>query len=78
MNSTKENKMKYQVIGKLDEQKYKSCEGLEPKLWDMLKDKVYVLNTWKTLELAEWSANSHRDYKFSNLDLNSIKIIEVA
>ena len=69
--------MEYQVIAKLDEQKYKSCEGLEPKLWDKLKDKIYVLSTWKTLELAEWSANGHRNDKFTNLDINSIEIVEI-
>ena len=71
------NKMKYQVIAKLDEQKYKNSEGLDPKLWPMLKDKIYVLNTWNTLENAEWSANSHRNYKWSNLDIETIQIVEI-
>jgi hypothetical protein len=43
----------------------------------MIKDKVYVLNTFPTLELAQWFAKSHRDYKFSNLDIETIEIIEV-
>lgn len=69
--------MKYQVIAKLDEQKYKNCDGLDPKLWPIIKDKVYVLNVHNTLEMAEWSANGHRNYKWSNLDIDSIEIIEV-
>jgi hypothetical protein len=68
--------MKYQIIAKLDEQKYKNCDGLDPNIWDMIKDKVYVLNTFPTLELAQWFAKSHRDYKFSNLDIETIEIIE--
>ena len=38
--------MRYKVIAKLDENKYKSCEGMNPNLWPMLKDKVYTLNIW--------------------------------
>lgn len=69
--------MKYQVVAFLDEQKYKSCKGMDPKLWPMLKDKVYTLNTWPTKEFAEWSAKSHREYLHSNLNLDSIKVIEI-
>lgn len=69
--------MKYQIIAKLDEQKYKDCKELDSNLWPMLKDKVYVLNTFPTLEMAQWFAKSHRDYKWSNLNIDSIEIIEV-
>jgi hypothetical protein len=70
-------KMKYQVIAKLDEHKYKNCEGLDPNLWSRLKDKVYVLGTYTTLSWAEWSAKNHREDNFSNLDTSSVEIIEV-
>lgn len=50
---------------------------MDPKLWPMLKDKVYTLNTWPTKEFAEWSAKSHREYLHSNLNLDSIKVIEI-
>jgi hypothetical protein len=69
--------MKYKVIAKLDEKKYKSCEGMDPNLWPKLKDKIYTLNVWPTLRMAEWSAQSHREYQFSNLDTNTVEIIEV-
>jgi hypothetical protein len=69
--------MKYQVIAYLDEQKYKSCKGMDPNLWPRLKDKVYILNTWPTKEWAEWSANSHREYQFSNLDTSTVQIVEI-
>jgi len=69
--------MKYRVVANLDEKKYKSCEGMDPKLWPRLRDKVYTLNTWPTRELAEWSAQGHREYKWSNLDTNTVRIIEV-
>ena len=69
--------MHYKVIAKLDEKKYKSCEGMDPNLWPMLKDKIYTLNIWNSLEMAEWSANGHRNYKWSNLDLDTVEIIEV-
>jgi hypothetical protein len=69
--------MKYKVIAKLDENKYKSCEDMDPNLWPRLKDKVYTLNTWPSREWAEWSAQSHREYQFSNLDTNTVQIIEV-
>lgn len=70
--------MKYRVIANLDEKKYKSCKDMDPNLWPMLKDKVYTLNTWPTKEWAEWSANSHREYTHSNLDIDSVRIIEVS
>jgi hypothetical protein len=66
--------MSYRVIAKLDETKYKSCEGMDPKLWPLLKDKTYVLSEWPTLEFAMWSAKGHREYKWSNLDLETVKI----
>lgn len=69
--------MKYQVIARLDEQKYKSCKGMDPNLWPKLKDKIYVLGTWPTLDWAEWSAKNHRDYKFSNLDTSTVQIVEL-
>lgn len=69
--------MKYRVIAKLDEHKYKACQGMDPRLWPKLKDKVYILNTWPTKEWAEWSAAGHREYQNSNLDTDSIQIIEV-
>ena len=69
--------MKYQVIAYLDEQKYKSCESMDPKLWPKLKNKIYVLNTWPTRQWAEWSAQGHREYKFSNLDTSTVKIVEI-
>jgi hypothetical protein len=69
--------MKYRVVANLDEKKYKSCKGMDPKLWPMLKDKVYTLNTWPTKEWAEWSAKSHREYEGSNLDTSSVRIIEI-
>lgn len=69
--------MKYKVIAKLDEKKYKSCEGMDPNLWPRLKDKTYTLNIWPTRDWAEWSAKSHREYVHSNLDLDSIEIIQI-
>lgn len=69
--------IKYQVVGKLDEHKYKSCEGLDPNLWPKLKDKVYVLGTWPTKKWAQWCANSHREYQSSNIDVTSIKIRKI-
>jgi hypothetical protein len=69
--------MKYKVVANLDEQKYKSCDNMDSNLWPMLKDKVYTLNTWPTKDWAEWSAKTHRDYAWSNLDTNSVRIIEV-
>jgi hypothetical protein len=69
--------MKYQVIAKLDEIKYKSCQDMDPKLWPRLKDKVYILNTWPTKEWAEWSAAGHREYQHSNLDTNTVEVIEI-
>jgi hypothetical protein len=69
--------IKYKVIANLDEQKYKSCDGMDPNLWPMLKDKIYTLNTWPTKEWAEWSAKSHREYQWSNLDTSSVRVIEV-
>jgi hypothetical protein len=69
--------VKYKVIAKLDEKKYKSSQGMDPNLWPMLKDKVYTLNTWPTREWAEWSAKSHREYQGSNLDTNTVQIIQV-
>jgi hypothetical protein len=71
------DQIQYKVIANLDEQKYKSCDGMDPNLWPMLKDKIYTLNTWPTKEWAEWSAKSYREYQSSNLDINSIRIIEV-
>jgi hypothetical protein len=50
---------------------------MDPNLWPQLKDKIYTLNIWPTLRMAEWSANSHREYQFSNLDTDTVKIIEV-
>jgi hypothetical protein len=69
--------IKYQVIAKLDEKKYKSCEDMHPNLWPRLKDKVYTLNTCPTREWAEWSAKNHADYQGSNLDCNSVRILAV-
>lgn len=69
--------MKYKVVANLDENKYKSCKGMDPNLWPMLKDKVYTLNIWPTKKWAEWSADSHRKATSSNLDLDSIRIIEL-
>ena len=69
--------MKYKVIAKLDENKYKSSQGMDPKLWPMLKDKVYTLNIWPTRQWAEWSANSHRQYDYSNLDTSTVEIVEI-
>ena len=69
--------MPYKVIAKLDEQKYKSCEGMDPNLWPQLKDKIYTLNIWPTLRMAEWSANNHRNYEYSNLDTNTVEIIKI-
>lgn len=68
---------KFRVIAKLDEAKYKSCDGMDPDLWPMLKNKIYVLNTWPTLKMAQWSAQTHKKYTGSNLNPNSVKIIEV-
>jgi len=69
--------MPYKVIAKLDETKYKSCEGMDPNLWPQLKDKIYTLNIWPTLKMAEWSAQGHREYQFSNLDTDTVEIIEI-
>jgi hypothetical protein len=69
--------MKYKIIAKLDEQKYKSCEDMDPNLWPRLKHKVYTLGIWPTKDWAEWSAKSHREYQFSNLDTSTVEIIEV-
>ena len=52
--------MKYKIIAKLDEQKYKSCEDMDPNLWPRLKHKVYTLGIWPTKDWAEWSTKSHR------------------
>lgn len=73
----KELIVKYQVIAKLDEKKYKSCEGMDPNLWPNLKDKVYVLATWPDKYWAEWSAKGHREYPHSNLDTSTVEVIEV-
>lgn len=69
--------MKYKIVANLDEKKYKSCEGMDPNLWPMLKDKVYTLNTWPSLKWAQWSMQSYKSHEGSNLDLDSIRIIEV-
>ncbi len=69
---------KYQVIAKLDEEKYKSCEDMDPKLWPRLKDKVYVLSTWNTRKWAEWSAKGHREYQWSNLDLDTVEVVKIS
>jgi hypothetical protein len=69
--------IKYQVIAKLDEKKYKSCEDMDPNLWPRLKDKVYVLSTWSTRKWAEWSAKSHKEYQWSNLDLDTVQVLKV-
>ena len=69
--------MPYKVIAKLDEKKYKSCKGMDPDLWPLLKDDVYTLSTWNSLRMAEWSANNHRNYEYSNLDTNTVEIIEI-
>jgi hypothetical protein len=69
--------MKYKVIAKLDEKKYKSCECMDPYLWPKLKNKVYTLAVWPTKEWAEWSAKSHREYQWSNLDTSSVRVVEV-
>jgi hypothetical protein len=70
--------MKYRIIAKLDEIKYKSSQGMDPKLWPRLKDKIYVLGTYPTLELAEWSAKGHREYVHSNLDLDTVEVIHIS
>ena len=72
-----QQKTKYRIIAKLDEQKYKSCDGMDPDLWPRLKDKIYVLATWPTLEWAQWSAKAHREYRHSNLDTSTVEIVEV-
>lgn len=69
--------MKYKVVAHLDEQKYKSSPGMDPDLWPMLKDKLYTLNIYRTRDWAEWSADSHRKHIHSNLDLDTIRIVEV-
>lgn len=66
---------KYKVVAKLDENKYKTAFG--PKLWPLLKDNVYVLRQSVDLEWAEWSAKIQRECTTSNLDVNSIRIIEM-
>lgn len=70
-------KVKYQIVAYLDENKYKSCAGLDPNLWPNLKDKLYVLSTHDTLKWAEWSAKGYREDKLSNIDTNTVRIIEV-
>jgi hypothetical protein len=69
--------MKYKVIAKLDENKYKSCQGMDPNLWPKLKNKVYTLEVWPTKEWAEWSAKGHREYKFSNLDISTVEVVQI-
>jgi hypothetical protein len=69
--------MKFKVVARLDEHKYKSCQDMDPKLWPMLKDKVYTLNVCSTLQWAKWSAKNHRDYPHSNLDASTVEIIKI-
>jgi hypothetical protein len=63
--------MNYRVVANYDLSKFPEDQHI------MLQGQL-VLQIWPTREMAEWSAKGHREYPHSNIDRNSVRVIEVA